>query len=545
MPWFPSVPSTVAAASRRPRTARDRRQPSVRNGNRLCRTATGSVPERQRVPCPRCRRLLSWARRRTTWSRHARGGWTRRSSRWSRSCCGSPRSSRRDRWCSTTACSRRRRWPCAPARRRSATSSPARARCSFRWCGSADLVGFRTLDAPRLLAVAAGVLVTIAAYSCARRLTTRGNALLAAGLVTTSGSVLWVTGPINADGPALALSVLAVALALRYRGDPRLATAVVVGLAAGGRGVDQGAVGARRAGRRAWWCCCRTAACVARRRCGHHRHRGVRGRGGAVGHRPACGSSRSATTTRPSARRRSRARSARSWTRCGTATCSCWSRSLLAAVDAACSHVGAGPRVAQPVAAPGTRRRRRRPRALGRAGRSRSSCGSPRCGGHTSRTSSRPSRCSPRCGRRRGRCCWSRRGGGAVLGDPEPVDPLARGLHGRDGGARLATAVVPRRTRWSSATIPAWCGGPGKRPPGAFADPSFQRIDDGDITAALARRRGVVHRRVRGGRHVGRSLRAVRRPPASGSPPRATSRSRSGTGITLYARPRLRPVLVT
>ena len=69
----------------------------------------------------------------------------------------------------------------------------------------ADLLGFQTADAPRLLAVAAGVVLTVAVYACGRRLTTRGGALLAAGLVTTSGSVLWVTGPINADGPALAL----------------------------------------------------------------------------------------------------------------------------------------------------------------------------------------------------------------------------------------------------------------------------------------------------------------------------------------------------
>ncbi|MEX1006725.1 MAG: glycosyltransferase family 39 protein [Acidimicrobiia bacterium] len=79
----------------------------------------------------------------------------------------------------------------------------------------ADLLGFRTLDAPRLLTVASGVLLTIAVYSCARRVTSRGHALLAAGLVTTSGSVLWVTGPVNADGPSMALSVLAIALALR------------------------------------------------------------------------------------------------------------------------------------------------------------------------------------------------------------------------------------------------------------------------------------------------------------------------------------------
>jgi 4-amino-4-deoxy-L-arabinose transferase-like glycosyltransferase len=97
----------------------------------------------------------------------------------------------------------------------------------------ADLAGFRTMDAPRVLAVAAGVLLTVAVYSCARRLTTRANAVLAAGLVTTSGSILWVTVPVNADGPSLALSVLAVAFALRYRDDPRQRTAVWMGLAAG------------------------------------------------------------------------------------------------------------------------------------------------------------------------------------------------------------------------------------------------------------------------------------------------------------------------
>jgi 4-amino-4-deoxy-L-arabinose transferase-like glycosyltransferase len=97
----------------------------------------------------------------------------------------------------------------------------------------ADLLGLRTLDAPRLVAVAAGVLATVATYSCARRLTTRANARFAAGLLTTSGSILWVTGPVNADGPALSLSVLAVALALRYRDDPRLMVALGVGLAAG------------------------------------------------------------------------------------------------------------------------------------------------------------------------------------------------------------------------------------------------------------------------------------------------------------------------
>jgi hypothetical protein len=101
------------------------------------------------------------------------------------------------------------------------------------WVG--DLLGFRTLDAPRVLAVASGIVVTVAAYACARRVTSRGNALLAAGLVTTSGSILWVTGPINADGPSIALSVLAIALALRARDHvtPRFTDALWVGLAGG------------------------------------------------------------------------------------------------------------------------------------------------------------------------------------------------------------------------------------------------------------------------------------------------------------------------
>ena len=84
-----------------------------------------------------------------------------------------------------------------------------------------------------MIAVASGILLTIATYSCARQITTRAHAVLAAGLVTTSGSVLWVTGPVNADGPALALSVLAVALALRYRHHPRLAGAAYVGTPCG------------------------------------------------------------------------------------------------------------------------------------------------------------------------------------------------------------------------------------------------------------------------------------------------------------------------
>ena len=97
----------------------------------------------------------------------------------------------------------------------------------------ADVVGFRTLDGPRVETVAAGLVAAIAAYAIGRRLTTRTGALLAGALVATSGSVLYVTAPLSGDGPALALSLTAIALALAYRAQPSVARAIGVGLAIG------------------------------------------------------------------------------------------------------------------------------------------------------------------------------------------------------------------------------------------------------------------------------------------------------------------------
>ena len=98
----------------------------------------------------------------------------------------------------------------------------------------ADLVGLRTLDAPRLLAVGSGLALALATWSAARalRLST-GAAALAAGLVATSGSVLWVTGPITSDGPGLALAAWAVTAALWYRRSPSLRWAIGAGVLLG------------------------------------------------------------------------------------------------------------------------------------------------------------------------------------------------------------------------------------------------------------------------------------------------------------------------
>jgi hypothetical protein len=97
----------------------------------------------------------------------------------------------------------------------------------------ADLAGFETLDAPRLLPVLAGAVVTIAVYCAGRELMDRGRALLAAALAGSSGILLWTTGPITSDGTAAAISVSAVAVALVYRRRPSTALAIAVALLAG------------------------------------------------------------------------------------------------------------------------------------------------------------------------------------------------------------------------------------------------------------------------------------------------------------------------
>jgi Dolichyl-phosphate-mannose-protein mannosyltransferase len=95
--------------------------------------------------------------------------------------------------------------------------------------GLADLIGFRTLDGPRVLTVAAGIVAAIATYEVARHVTGRGEALFAGALVATSGSILYVTGPLSGDGPALALALAAVATACSWRVRPTTWRAILTG----------------------------------------------------------------------------------------------------------------------------------------------------------------------------------------------------------------------------------------------------------------------------------------------------------------------------
>ncbi len=96
-----------------------------------------------------------------------------------------------------------------------------------------DLLGMRTLDSPRVLAVVSGIVAVLATYWTALRLTDRVGALLAAGLLAVSGGLAWVTGPLAADGPALAFAALTMGLVLRQRDTPTVGRAALVGAALG------------------------------------------------------------------------------------------------------------------------------------------------------------------------------------------------------------------------------------------------------------------------------------------------------------------------
>ena len=99
------------------------------------------------------------------------------------------------------------------------------------WLG--DAIGLRTASSPRLVAVVAGLVLAVATYVIGREITDQAGARLAAGLVATSVGILGVTGPLAADGPAMAAGATAIALAFRWRASPSLVHAAGIGVAVG------------------------------------------------------------------------------------------------------------------------------------------------------------------------------------------------------------------------------------------------------------------------------------------------------------------------
>src|SRR4051812_6930250 len=97
-----------------------------------------------------------------------------------------------------------------------------------------DLLGLRTLNAPRVTPVLAGVAAAIGVWAIARRLgATDAVATVAGLLVATTGTMLWTTGQVTGDGPAAGLVVCACWAAVVYRDDPRLARALLLGVLVG------------------------------------------------------------------------------------------------------------------------------------------------------------------------------------------------------------------------------------------------------------------------------------------------------------------------
>jgi len=97
----------------------------------------------------------------------------------------------------------------------------------------ADASGLHTVNAPRLTSMLAALLLVGATYMAGRAVTDRGGALLAAGLVTATATILWVTGPIASDGAAIAFATLTVALTLRWRDQMSTRRAIWLGLGVG------------------------------------------------------------------------------------------------------------------------------------------------------------------------------------------------------------------------------------------------------------------------------------------------------------------------
>jgi hypothetical protein len=94
-----------------------------------------------------------------------------------------------------------------------------------------DLLGFRTINGPRVAPVLAGVFVTVGVWAIARRLgASDPTAFLCGLLIATTGSMIWTTGQVTSDGLAAAFVVATAWAAVVYRDRPVVWRAVLVGV---------------------------------------------------------------------------------------------------------------------------------------------------------------------------------------------------------------------------------------------------------------------------------------------------------------------------
>lgn len=97
----------------------------------------------------------------------------------------------------------------------------------------ADLVGLRTMNAPRLLGLLAALVVVGSVYASGRLVAGRTSAVIAAAVTAITASMLWVTAPVASDGVAIAIAAATLTLTLAWRDDVTVRRAVVLGLGIG------------------------------------------------------------------------------------------------------------------------------------------------------------------------------------------------------------------------------------------------------------------------------------------------------------------------
>jgi hypothetical protein len=117
-----------------------------------------------------------------------------------------------------------------------------------------DLVSGRPLNGPRVVPILAGIFTPIAVWATARRLgSTAVVAFVAGALVAVTGTMLWATGPVSGDGPAIAFATAGVWVAVVHRDQPAWWRAALAGVLLGA-GIAVKAIVFPLAIPVAWWC---------------------------------------------------------------------------------------------------------------------------------------------------------------------------------------------------------------------------------------------------------------------------------------------------
>jgi hypothetical protein len=94
-----------------------------------------------------------------------------------------------------------------------------------------DVLSLHARNGPRVVPVIAGMFIPVAVWATARRLGAEARIAFVAGLlVAITGTMLWATGPVTGDGPAVAFVMGAVWMAVAFRDRPAWWRAVLAGV---------------------------------------------------------------------------------------------------------------------------------------------------------------------------------------------------------------------------------------------------------------------------------------------------------------------------